>query len=332
MALHIRGKDNVKADFLSRKALKQGEWALNRDIYHQTVHRWGQPEVDLFATRENRKEKSFCSLNPRENPLAVDALLIRWNFSLAYAFPPLNLLPLVVRKIREDRARVILIAPFLVQEDMVRMVEDHVGRRSLGTAQPSGSPLPGASQPPTSSVTPFDGVVFERTLLKDRGFSKNLIDTLLKSRKLTTTNIYARTWKRFPSTFQFDVRDGIPTKHILEFLQKGLELGLSTSTLKVQVSALGALFACDIANNYWAARFIKAAARSRPIHKDRCVPWDLNLVLTAMTESPFEPLDSASLKIISLKAAFLVAITSARRVSDIQALSRLPPLHRVLTG
>ncbi|CAJ0938537.1 unnamed protein product [Ranitomeya imitator] len=111
-ALHIKGKENVAADFLSRNMLRQGEWSLNEDIFNLIVCRWGQPVVDLFATRNNRKVKLFCSLNPRENPLAVDAFLIKWDFPLAYAFPPLNLIPLVVRKIREDRAKVILIAPF----------------------------------------------------------------------------------------------------------------------------------------------------------------------------------------------------------------------------
>ncbi|CAJ0940380.1 unnamed protein product [Ranitomeya imitator] len=111
-AVHIRGRDHIRADFLSRSTLKQGEWSLNSKIFNRIVRMWGHPEVDLFATKHNRKTINFCSLNPREYPLAVDAFLIRWDFRLAYAFPPLNLLPLVVRKIREDQARVILIAPF----------------------------------------------------------------------------------------------------------------------------------------------------------------------------------------------------------------------------
>ncbi|XP_077111651.1 uncharacterized protein LOC143767303 [Ranitomeya variabilis] len=111
-ALHIRGAENTTADFLSRNTLRQGEWSLNGSIFNLIVERWGQPEVDLFATKENRKVAQFCSLNPRENPLSVDALLIDWNFRLAYAFPPLSLLPLVVRKIRKDKATVIIIAPF----------------------------------------------------------------------------------------------------------------------------------------------------------------------------------------------------------------------------
>ncbi|XP_073408631.1 uncharacterized protein [Dendrobates tinctorius] len=125
-ALHIKGKENITADFLSRNPLKQGEWSLNTSIFDLIVQKWGQPEVDLFATRENRKLKQFCSLNPTENPLEVDAFLIKWDFGLAYAFPPLSLLPLVMKKIRRD-SKGDSYRSILAQEDLVFLPQDHVG-------------------------------------------------------------------------------------------------------------------------------------------------------------------------------------------------------------
>ncbi|XP_063803798.1 DC-STAMP domain-containing protein 2 [Pseudophryne corroboree] len=47
-------------------------------------------------------------------------------------------------------------------------------------------------------------------------------------------------------------------------------------------------------------------------------------VLNALQESPFEPLESVDLKCLTLKVAFLLAIASARRVSDLGALSCHP--------
>ncbi|CAJ0966409.1 unnamed protein product [Ranitomeya imitator] len=111
-ALHIRGIENTQADFLSRRGLRQGEWSLNPQIFQQIVQSCGSPEIDLFANSHNKKVRKFCSLNPREHPFAVDALLIPWKFSLAYAFPPIVMIPAVIRKIREDQARIILKAPF----------------------------------------------------------------------------------------------------------------------------------------------------------------------------------------------------------------------------
>ena len=49
-------------------------------------------------------------------------------------------------------------------------------------------------------------------------------------------------------------------------------------------------------------------------------PWNLDVVLAGLKKPPFEPLADASLKHLTLKTAFLVAITSARRVSEIHSL------------
>ncbi|XP_077148150.1 uncharacterized protein LOC143808879 [Ranitomeya variabilis] len=111
-ALHVRGVDNPKADFLSRHTLRQGEWVLSRRIFLMIVKKWGTPEIDLFSTRRNRQVKRFASLFRSDNPDIFDALQVPWTFQKAYAFPPLILLPTVIRKIREDRAHVILIALF----------------------------------------------------------------------------------------------------------------------------------------------------------------------------------------------------------------------------
>ncbi|XP_077105630.1 uncharacterized protein LOC143764187 isoform X1 [Ranitomeya variabilis] len=111
-ALHIRGASNQQADFLSRHTLRQGEWCLNQQIFLDIISLWGRPQIDLFATRKNRKVRRFASLSPADHPDILDALQAPWQFSLAYAFPPIILLPQVIRKIREEGARVVLIAPF----------------------------------------------------------------------------------------------------------------------------------------------------------------------------------------------------------------------------
>ena len=55
----------------------------------------------------------------------------------------------------------------------------------------------------------------------------------------------------------------------------------------------------------------------------RCIipPWSLELVLSTLKKAPFEPIEQASLRAITFKAVFLVAVTSARRASEIHALS-----------
>ncbi len=65
----------------------------------------------------------------------------------------------------------------------------------------------------------------------------------------------------------------------------------------------------------WGARRINSP---RP----RTVPlWDLPTVLRALEGPPFEPLQSSSLRVLSLKTVLLLALASVKRVGDLQALS-----------
>lgn len=48
---------------------------------------------------------------------------------------------------------------------------------------------------------------------------------------------------------------------------------------------------------------------------------DLNKVLSALTKAPFGPLRDMALRFLSFKVEFFVAITSARRISELAALS-----------
>ena len=48
--------------------------------------------------------------------------------------------------------------------------------------------------------------------------------------------------------------------------------------------------------------------------------WDLGIVLEALSKTPFEPLREAFLKHLTLKTVFLLAMASARRRNELQAL------------
>ena len=48
--------------------------------------------------------------------------------------------------------------------------------------------------------------------------------------------------------------------------------------------------------------------------------WSLDIVLSALKQPPYYPLDAISLKHLTLRTVFLLAIASARRVSELHAL------------
>ena len=59
-----------------------------------------------------------------------------------------------------------------------------------------------------------------------------------------------------------------------------------------------------------------------PVREVRPTSWDLPSVLNFLRSSPFEPLSSASLRDLTRKTLFLLSLTTAKRVGELQVLSR----------
>lgn len=153
-----------------------------------------------------------------------------------------------------------------------------------------------------------------------------------QSRKKTTHKIYFKVWK----TFQlFCGGSQIDPEHcsiakVLDFLQAGLDKGLRPATLKVHISARSSFFSRSLASDPWVARFIRGAERILPTRRITTLPWDLSLVLSALTKPPFEPIEDILVKFLTLKEAFLVAITTARRIGKLSALVINQPHTQIL--
>ena len=63
-------------------------------------------------------------------------------------------------------------------------------------------------------------------------------------------------------------------------------------------------------------------AIERPCCPQAPPSWDLDVVLRHLMSSAFEPLESVSLRGLTKKTLFLVSLATAKRVSEIQALSK----------
>ena len=55
LAVYIPGVQNWQANFLSHTTLDQGEWSLHPEVFQCLCQKWGTPDVDLLASRLNRK-------------------------------------------------------------------------------------------------------------------------------------------------------------------------------------------------------------------------------------------------------------------------------------
>ncbi len=109
-AVHIPGQLNRAADALSRQLTFPGEWRLNPETIRLIWSRFGEAQVDLFASPESSHCQLYFSLT--EGPLGTDALAHSWPRALRkYAFPPVSLLAQTLCKLREDEEQVLLVAP-----------------------------------------------------------------------------------------------------------------------------------------------------------------------------------------------------------------------------
>ncbi len=68
-------------------------------------------------------------------------------------------------------------------------------------------------------------------------------------------------------------------------------------------------------------RFLKGSRRINPSRSPLTPSWHLFIILAGLQRGPFEPLDSVELKFLLAKTALLTALTSIKRVGDLQAFS-----------
>ena len=118
-SVHISGQDNVEADRLSRFRIenlcrleRSSDWSPDCRVTNLLFNIWGQPTVDLFATRLNNRVEAFFSCLPDPLALQDNSLQADWSKALLYMYPPLPLLSLALHKVIREEAWVIAILPW----------------------------------------------------------------------------------------------------------------------------------------------------------------------------------------------------------------------------
>ena len=74
-----------------------------------------------------------------------------------------------------------------------------------------------------------------------------------------------------------------------------------------------------IAHNADLHRLLSNFHRDRPKSSRKLPKWNLSVVLNELTKAPFEPMKDTDLKHLTLKTAFLLALASGKRRSEIHA-------------
>ncbi|XP_060546579.1 uncharacterized protein LOC132711485 [Pantherophis guttatus] len=216
---------------------------------------------------------------------------------------------------------------FLEPSPLVRRSQISVSGASLADTRRAVGSQTGTAGTSRSALVPSHRVAIEREFMTRLPLSAGAIATIQAARRASTTRIYEATWRAFSLWCgrQLISPTSASVPCVIEFLQEGFVSGLSPNTLRRQVAALSTVLSGSssdpMSRDPLIRQFLRGATNIRPPAIHRYPSWDLPKVLRALTGPPFEPLQDVSLKYLSFKVAFLVAVTSARRISEMAALS-----------
>nr|XP_033946513.1 uncharacterized protein LOC117452146 [Pseudochaenichthys georgianus] len=215
---------------------------------------------------------------------------------------------------------------------LVSMPTADVVRETVGNAVAQGRSLPGGgSDQQSPSIGPtFVDMAPEREHLEGLGLSKSVISTIQGSRAASTRASYTAKWTAFQRWCVGKSLDPVrcPLPQVLSFLQTLLDRNLAYSTVRTYAAAISSCHVgfgvSTVFSHPLTKRFLRGVQTLRPVSRALTPQWDLALVLCALSKAPFEPLDQVPLKFLSAKTALLLALTSAKRVSELSALSVAP--------
>ena len=215
----------------------------------------------------------------------------------------------------------------VAQHALVLGSSDHVQSDPTEPAQPA-QPVDTTfqSDPSQKSDKPKSPCMAPRaTAIKEQGFSEAVATRIEAPQRGSTRSVYGAKWAIFTKwciTNQVDIR-APPVKSVADFLMYLFEdRKLQPSTIDGYRSAIADKLGnstLNISKDENLTRLLDSFHRDRPKGRRGIPSWNLSLVLHQLTKAPFEPIKEASLKYLTFKTVFLLALGSGKRRSEIHA-------------
>ena len=178
-------------------------------------------------------------------------------------------------------------------------------------------------QQPTTAEPPR--LVSRSGQLQEQGFSVEVAKRIAAPQRSSTRTIYKSKWALFEKWCRENSVDfSTPSvKQISDFfMYLYQDLNSRPSTIDgyrtAIVDTLGPT-AHHIAHKADLHRLLSSFHRDRPKSSRNLPKWNLSVVLNELTKAPFEPMKDRDLKHLTLKTAFLLALASGKRRSEIHA-------------
>ena len=163
------------------------------------------------------------------------------------------------------------------------------------------------------------------TTIKEQGFSEAVATRIEAPQRGSTRSVYEAKWTIFTKwciTNQVDFR-APPVKSVADFLMYLFEdRKLQPSTIDGYRSAIADKLGnstLNISKDENLTRLLDSFHRDRPKGRRGISSWNLSLVLHQLTKAPFEPIKETSLKHLTFKTVFLLALGSGKCKSEIHA-------------
>ena len=185
--------------------------------------------------------------------------------------------------------------------------------------------VPQLCVPQQSTTTEPPRLVSRSGQLQEQGFSVEVAERIAAPQRSSTRTIYRSKWALFEKWCRENSVDfSTPSvKQISDFfMYLYQDLNRRPSTIDgyrtAIVDTLGPT-AQHIAHNADLHRLLSSFHRDRPKSSRNLPKWNLSVVLNELTKAPFEPMKDSDLKHLTLKTAFLLALASGKRRSEIHA-------------
>ena len=193
-------------------------------------------------------------------------------------------------------------------------------RRTVSATRSASS-----SQPGNATSSRLDII---KRAIRERSFSQKVASRIAESRRRSTRIVYDSKWKIFSDWCGArSVNPECPSvTRIADFLLFLFEeKHLAVSTVKGYRSMLSNTLKFkggeSIGSNPFLSELMRSFELEKPVFRSLTPKWDLSCVLWSLTRAPYEPLESTSLKLLTYKTVFLLAFATARRRSELHALS-----------
>ncbi|XP_066596470.1 uncharacterized protein [Prorops nasuta] len=284
LASYIPSKENKSADELSRISNMDVEWELASYYFDLIIQRFGEPEIDLFASQLNKKCVKYFTWQQEPGAFTIDAFTMSWKDMYLYAFPPFSMVLRTLMKIIEEKAEGIICHSSVSPE-----------------------PITNCSQ----------GI---RLAFLKENIEESTVNILLASLADGTKKRYEANfikWKHFcdkTNTNPFQPSLEI----VLKFFTEKFKNGASYGMLNMYRAMISFISRGALTNNNIISRFMKGVCRLRPQKPKYEYVWDVSLVLEVLEK--WFPLKDLMLQKLSEKTLMLLALATGHRVQTLGAI------------